>query len=148
MGSNSQKEDPLPQRYESTIIAVPTLSDEDAGKLVTAYEELIASNGGTVLRTDRWGKRRLAYRVKKQEDGIYTLFFYEGPADLVRELERRARIDDRVIRFMTVHVDWEAKVARAEEARALRERNRPARPVPPGLPDDEGGYSDEEIPLA
>ncbi len=77
-----------------------------------------------VLRVDRWGKRRLAYRVKKFEDGIYTLFFYEAPREVISELERRIRIDDRLIRFLTVHVDWEGKLARAEQERAARGRGR------------------------
>ena len=133
----------MPQRYETIIIAVPTLSDEELDQVTALLEEVITSGGGTLLRTDRWGKRRLAYRVGKHDDGIYTLFFYEGPASIVRELERRVRIDDRLLRFMTVHVTWEAKVAHAEEARAARERNRPTRSTPVMDVDDDGGYPEE-----
>jgi small subunit ribosomal protein S6 len=121
------------KRYETIIIANPTASDEDLNTTVAHLEQVIADGGGTLIRTDRWGKRRLAYPVRKCEDGNYTLFFHESPAAVVRELERRIRIDDKLIKFITVRVDWEEKVARAEAERAAR----PPRPRRPGMDSDE-----------
>ena len=112
------------KRYETIVIAAPTLAEEEVNQVISSLEEVITKGGGMVLRVDRWGKRRLAYRVKKFEDGIYTLFFYEAPREVISELERRIRIDDRLIRFLTVHVDWEGKLARAEQERAARGRGR------------------------
>jgi small subunit ribosomal protein S6 len=130
------------RRYETTVIAVPTLTEEEQNQLVAGLEQVIADAGGQLIRTDRWGKRRLAYRVRKQEDGFYFLFFYESPSSVVRELERRIRIDDRLIKFLSVLVDWEERVLKAEAARALRLKNAPPRPAGRMLDDDDSGDDD------
>ncbi|MGH9389846.1 MAG: 30S ribosomal protein S6, partial [Vicinamibacteria bacterium] len=108
------------ERYETIVIASPLVTDEDMNQVISNLEHVIADGGGNVIRVDRWGKRRMAYRIKKFEEGHYALIFYEASGDLIREVERRIRIDDRLIRFMTVHVDWEEKLARAEAERAAR----------------------------
>jgi small subunit ribosomal protein S6 len=134
------------RRYETTVIAVPTLTDDEQNSLVAGLEQVIADAGGKLIRTDRWGKRRLAYRVRKQEDGFYFLFFYEAPPSVVPELERRIRIDDRMIKFLSVLVDWEEKVLKAEAARALRLKNAPPRPAGARVLDDDDGGDDDYSP--
>jgi len=113
---------PAVRRYETIAIASPNVTDDDLNQVVSSLEQVVTDGGGQVLNVDRWGKRRLAYRVKKFEEGNYFLIFHESPAPVVSELERRIRIDDRLIKFMTVLVDWEELVERAEKAREARAR--------------------------
>jgi small subunit ribosomal protein S6 len=101
------------ERYETTLIASPQLSEDEMNQVSSGLEQVISSGGGQVLQVDRWGKRRLAYRIKKFEEGVYTLFTYEASGEIVREVERRIRIDDRMIRFMTVKVDWPLDLSRS-----------------------------------
>lgn len=132
-------------RYETIIVGDPTLTDDENTAIVGSLESTIAEGKGTLIRTEPWGKRKLAYRVQKFDEGIYTLFFYEGEAVLVKELERRIRMNDRLIRFITVKVDWEEKVAKAEAAKALRAQN--ARPRGPGVSADSGGPIGIDMPI-
>ena len=107
-------------RYETLVVGAPTLTEDESAAIVTALEGTIAEGKGTLLRTEPWGKKRLAYRVQKFDEGYYTLLFYEGEPAMVHELERRIRLNESLIRFLTVKVDWEEKVARAEALKAAR----------------------------
>ena len=128
-------------RYETLVVGAPTLTEDESAAIVTGLEGTIAEGKGTLIRTEPWGKKRLAYRVQKFDEGYYTLLFYEAEAAVVHELERRIRLNESLIRFLTVKVDWEEKVARAEALKAARRR-------PTGQPDavaDEGSRFDDEI---
>ena len=131
-------------RYETVIIGSPTLPDEEFASIVTSLEGTITEGGGTVLRTEPWGKRKLAYKIQKFDEGHYSLLFYEAPAALVTELERRIRMNERLMRFLTVHVDWEEKVAKAAALKAARVP-RPGSVVPMDeAPDQYGDAGDIE----
>jgi small subunit ribosomal protein S6 len=92
-------------RYESIFIADPASTDEEMGALLKGFEEAVTGADGKVLKVERWGKRRLAYRVGKFEDGNYTLLYLECPPAAARELERRYRMNDRIIKYLTVRMD-------------------------------------------
>ena len=92
-------------KYESIFITEPSASDEEMAALLKGFEEAVTSGDGKVLKVERWGKRRLAYRVGKHEDGNYTLLYLECPPAAARELERRYRMNDRVIKYLTVRMD-------------------------------------------
>ena len=109
-------------RYETIVVGAPTLTEDEHAAIVTSLEGTIAEGKGTLIRTEPWGKKKLAYRIQKFEDGYYTLLFYEAEPTVVREIERRIRMNDKLIRFITVKVDWEEKVAHAEAQKALRRR--------------------------
>jgi small subunit ribosomal protein S6 len=131
-------------RYETIIVGAPTLTEEEHGAIITALEATIAEGKGTLIRTEPWGKRKLAYKVQKFDEGYYTLLFYESEAAVVRELERRVRMNDKLLRFLTVKVDWEEKVAKAEALAALRKRPGAPRPImDDGLPDVESDDAGE-----
>ena len=123
-------------RYETIIVGAPTLSEEDLGAIVTSLEGTIREGKGEVIRTEPWGKRKLAYRIQKFDEGYYTLFFYQSEPAVVHELERRIRMNERLIRFLTVKVDWEEKVARAAAQKAAR------RAPSPDVAVDEGGFAE------
>jgi small subunit ribosomal protein S6 len=92
-------------RYESIFIADPASTDEEMSTLLKGFEEAVSAGDGKVLKVERWGKRRLAYRVGKYEDGNYTLLYLECPPAAAKELERRYRMNDRVIKYLTVRTD-------------------------------------------
>ncbi|MCM1565983.1 MAG: 30S ribosomal protein S6 [Dehalobacter sp. 4CP] len=89
------------QAYEVMYIIRPDLDDEASKANVQRFEEIVNANGGTDLKVDIWGKRRLAYEVKKFNEGVYILMNFNGEARTVDELERLMKISDAVIRFMT-----------------------------------------------
>jgi small subunit ribosomal protein S6 len=92
-------------KYESIFITDPAATDDEVGSLVKGFEDSVTASQGQVLRVERWGKRRLAYRVGRHEEGHYTLLLLECPAAAARELERRYRMNDRIIKYLTVRLD-------------------------------------------
>lgn len=91
-------------KYESIFIAEPSATDDEIGALVKNFEDAVAAGSGKILRVERWGKRRLAYRVGRHEDGNYTLLYLDCPPPAAKELERRYRMNDRIIKYLTVRV--------------------------------------------
>ena len=90
--------------YESIFILRSTLNDEDVQKTVNKIEGVV-KQGGELIATENWGKKRLAYEVMKEKKGIYVLLRFRAKGDLVSEIERNYRIDDNVIKFLTVKLD-------------------------------------------
>ncbi len=114
------------RRYETIFIASPTLTDEQADELVRYFEGIVAEQGGELLKTDKWGRKKLAYEVQKFSEGYYTLFEMNAGSNLIAELERRFRNNDSVIKFMSVRMDVEAKAADRQKVRYAREAKRKA----------------------
>ena len=115
------------RRYETIFIASPTLTDEQADELVRHFEGIVAAQGGELLKTDKWGRKKLAYDVQKFSEGFYTLFEMNAPEKLVAELERRFRNHDSVIKYLSVRMDEQAKAAERQKARYAREGARKAK---------------------
>ena len=90
--------------YESIFILRSTLNDEDVQKTVNKIEGVV-KQGGELIATENWGKKRLAYEVMKEKKGIYVLLRFRAKGDIVAEIERNYRIDDNVIKFLTVKLD-------------------------------------------
>ena len=124
------------RKYEIIFIIRPDATEEDVAKLITQFEGVVAGAGGKMERVEKMGRRRLAYRVKRQREGFYVLFILEGSGETVRELERRFKVTDAVIKFLTVRTDEELK--RAERLKTIRARQEArrgkARPKPAGPP--------------
>lgn len=106
----------LHHEYETVVIVRPDLDDADTLSIFDRFEKVITENGGHMLLRDDWGKRKLAYTIEKQSKGHYVLLNHLSPAELVSELERIIRNEDRVIRFMTVLLDREVDVPERLEA--------------------------------
>jgi small subunit ribosomal protein S6 len=119
------------RKYELIFIVRTDLPEEDLGKLITQMEGVVTSHGGKIEKVEKMGRRRLAYRVQRQREGVYILFVIEGTGDTVKEFERRLRVNDAVIKYLSVRVDEELK--RAEKAKAWRAERaaRKPRPRPP-----------------
>jgi len=114
------------RRYETIFIASPTLTDEQADELVRQFEGIIAEQGGELLKTEKWGRKKLAYEVQKFSEGYYTLFDLNAGPDLIAELERRFRNHDSVIKYLSVRMDEQAKAAERQKVRYEREGRRKA----------------------
>ena len=97
--------------YEVMFIAVPETADEDIVKLNDSITKLIETEGGSVVKLEDMGRRKLAYPINKKTDGYYVLFEIEGSGQEIAELERRMRVNDTIIRYLTVRVDEERKTA-------------------------------------
>ncbi len=101
-------------------IANPEATADDINGLNEGITKVFTDQGGTVVKVDDWGKRKLAYKINKKSEGHYVLFELEGTGKEILELERRMRVNDAIIRFITVRVDEDRKSA--EKAKAKREK--------------------------
>jgi len=110
--------------YEVMYIGAPETADEDITKLNEAIQQQIEKEGGTIVKTEAMGRRKLAYPIQKKTEGHYTLFEIEGSGQEIAELERRFRVNDAVIRFITVRVDEERKTAAKLTARRENRQGR------------------------
>lgn len=91
-------------KYESVIIINPSVDEEKVKSLIDKFSELINKNG-KVEKVDTLGKKKLAYDVKKNKEGIYVVFYFEAEPSLIAELERNYRITDEVIKFIVIKVE-------------------------------------------
>lgn len=110
------------RRYETIIIIDPDLSEEQRAPLFERCDNLIPQYGGLLVMHDDWGQKKLAYDIKKKARGYYTRLDYCGTGDLVDELERFFRIDDRVLKFMTVLLEKQVDIEHIKEEMALAEK--------------------------
>ena len=115
--------------YELMFIVRPDMAEEDQDKLISTLESAVTSSGGQVKNVERMGKRRLAYTVRKFHDGIYVLLTVEGSGGIIHELERRLRVTEPVIKFLTVRIDLEQK--RLDKVKAIRDARRKASAAAP-----------------
>jgi len=113
------------RQYETVFVLSSSLSDDDAQAFVRQMAEVVTQKNGRMIKQDIWGKKRLAYPIKKSHEGTYIFFLYEGPGDVSQELERRFKQTDAVIRFLTIlknpgdNVRRKKKAAREAAAAAV-----------------------------
>ncbi len=119
--------------YEIMFIVNPNTTDEDVDKLVTQFETTVTTTHGETQKVERLGKRRLAYKVGRFWEGNYVLFTVKGGGDTVKEFERRLKVTDAVIKYLTVRVDEDLKrLEKMKAKRAARAARKPSRhPVAP-----------------
>ena len=108
----------MQRSYEVMFIVRPDLTEEDVDKLLSTLQNHATTAGATVQNVEKMGKRRLAYDVKKFSDGQYVLFVLQADGKAIHELERRLRVSEPVIKFITVRMDEEEK--RLAKVKALR----------------------------
>jgi small subunit ribosomal protein S6 len=108
--------------YETLYLINPNLADEDYRGVISKFNDLVEKNNGVITSVDEWGKKALAYNVKKFHSGYYVLLQYCGEPDVTQQLQRNFRLDDRILKFQTVKLsdvaDPDALKAKAEERRA------------------------------
>jgi len=108
------------RNYEIMFIVNPNVPEEEIDKINGQIENVITSGGGKVDKIEKMGKRRLAYEVQKQREGYYVLFVISANGDIVKECERRLRVMDAVIKYITVRTDEEAR--RLEKIHSYRQK--------------------------
>ena len=122
----------MARSYEVMFIIRPDVPEDEVEKLITHLEGSVTSSAGTV-KTERMGRRRLAYTVRKFQEGIYVLQTVEGSGQMVHELERRLRVTEPVIKFLTVRVDAEQeRLEKVRKIRATRVKRKPQPAAEPG----------------
>jgi small subunit ribosomal protein S6 len=132
------------RQYELVYIMSPDATEQDVADLHTQIESIITRYQGELVKTETWGRRKLAFRIGKHREGTYVLEVFNGTGELTKELDRRLKVIDSVIRHLCVRVDEELRLA--ERTRARREaetQRRIARGLPVGgrsrRSDDDGG---------
>lgn len=111
--------------YEIMFIVDPNAPDEVIDSIIAQLEGVIRDGGGSVDKVDKWGKRKLAYRVRRREEGYYVVLRYSVPrTEVVKEIERRLKVHEQVLKYLTVRMDeklkWLEKRRKAREKRALK----------------------------
>lgn len=90
------------QRYETVFIISGNVSEQETNEIISSFEKVITGEKGKLIQTDRWGKRRFAFPIDKFGEGNYFLLFYDADGAIVKELERKMRMNENVLRFLTV----------------------------------------------
>ena len=120
--------------YEIMFIVRPDIEEAEIDKIVETFSGYITQGGGAVKQTEKMGRRRLAYTVRKFNDGFYILLTVDSPASLIHEIERRLRVSEQVIKFITVRTDEEdTRVAKIKKHRDAHVK-RSAQPQPGAEP--------------
>ena len=137
------------RHYETLYIVSPELSDEDYKAVLNKYKDLIDREKGVIVRLDEWGKRKLAYELRKFDNGSYVLMDYCGGPGITVELERDLKLDDRVLKYQTVkladNVDPEALIRKQKEAENETAATEDQAPEKEEVVQDEGIESDQEV---
>jgi small subunit ribosomal protein S6 len=112
--------------YEIVFIIDPDAEDAEVMRLTEAAQKIITDQGGNIVKTEMMGKRRMAYEINHKRDGIYVLLEVEGSGREIAEFERRMRVNDRVLRYMTVRVDeYRRRAQKLKDRRARKAERRP-----------------------
>jgi len=130
----------MSRKYELVYVVSPEASDEQVAELHSQVDATVQRMGGTIEKTDNWGRRRLAYEIGRHKEGTYVLEVIDGGGDLMKEIDRRLKVIDLVIRHLIVRVDEEQGVVDRTRARRIdtSRRRRVARGLPPDRQPGEG----------
>jgi small subunit ribosomal protein S6 len=120
------------RQYELIYITAPEVTDEVLAELHAQVVSIVERFGGTVSKSENWGRKRLAYEIAGQREGVYVMETIDGPGELTAELDRRLRVTDAVVRHLIVRVDEDLAVA--ERAAANRKSSMATRRIKRGLP--------------
>ena len=120
------------RQYEVVYVVSPEITEEGVTELHERIAEIVGQLGGSIDKTDNWGRRRLAYEINRHREGTYVIELVTGPGTLVTELDRRLRVMEQLLRHLVVRVDEDLRKARRARERLrnrrLRRRNRLPRP--------------------
>jgi len=126
------------RQYELVYILSPDATEQEVTDLHALVEANVTRMGGELVKTDNWGRRKMAYEIGPHKEGVYVLELINGSGELMKELERRLRVNERVLRYLVVRVDEELRAA--ERARSRRKVS--TRPVEAGA---EGAAAGEDM---
>jgi small subunit ribosomal protein S6 len=137
------------RQYELVYILPPDTTEQQVAELHEQVSEVVTRLKGTIEKNENWGRRRLAYEIARHKEGVYVLDVINGSGELMKEIDRRLKVMDQVIRHMVVRVDEEKKVVDRTQTkrRTESERRRVKRGLPPQRQPGEGrsaGDSDDD----
>jgi small subunit ribosomal protein S6 len=127
--------------YEVVFVAAPVLTSEELDAFIGHAKSVVEGKNGKIVKVDNWGKKPLAYKIKKFRDGYYVVLTVEGDGIAIAELERRFRVTDHIIRFLSVRIDEDLK--RSEKLKAMRQRKAAGKKAP----EPQTGVEPEVAPL-
>jgi small subunit ribosomal protein S6 len=130
----------MKRKYELVYVVSPVATDDQVSELHTQIEAVVQRMGGQIEKTENWGRRKLAYEIGHQKEGTYVLEVITGSGDLMKEIDRRLKVIDYVIRHLIVRVDEDEQVVERVRTRRTEEsrRRRVARGLPPERQPGEG----------
>jgi small subunit ribosomal protein S6 len=134
------------RQYELVYIASPEASEQTVTDLHTQIEQIVQRFNGTLDKTENWGRRKLAYEIGRAREGTYVVETISGSGELMKEIDRRLRVTDTIIRHLIVRVDEDLRVAERLRSgrKATQARRRTARGLPPEpLPSERRGDRDD-----
>ena len=114
--------------YEELFIVKPDAAEEETDQVIEQVRQVITSGGGSVDKLEKWGIRKLAYKIQKQHEGFYVLVQFSSSPEAVKEIERRLRVSDLVLKFLTVRID--EKLKRIDKRKKQREKRAARKPAP------------------
>lgn len=134
------------RNYEVVFVAAPTLAGEELDGFINHIQTVVESKNGKVVKVDNWGKKSLAYKIKRFREGYYVVLNIEGDGSTIAELERRFRVTDYIIRYISVRIDEDLK--RSEKIKAARQRkgasSSPEASAAPAADDEENVEAGQE----
>ncbi|HOK09777.1 MAG TPA: 30S ribosomal protein S6 [Candidatus Hydrogenedens sp.] len=107
--------------YEALFIVSPEVEDDDVQAIARETENLVVKSGGVIVRSEVWGRRRLAYKVKKFTEGIYILIRFQSPPNFIARLENYFRLSEQIIRYIVVYFDEKTLRLEAEQEQRRKE---------------------------
>ena len=136
----------MTRKYELVYVVSPDATDEQVAEVHTQVEGIVQKMGGTLEKTESWGRRKLAYEIGRHKEGTYVLETIDGGGELMKEIDRRLKVSDLIIRHLIVRVDEDqTKIDRTRTKRTdSTRRRRVARGLPPDRQPGEGQRSDTE----
>jgi small subunit ribosomal protein S6 len=136
----------MSRKYELVYVVSPEATDEQVADLHAQVEATVQRMGGQIMKTDNWGRRKLAYEIGRHKEGTYVLEVIDGGGELMKEIDRRLKVIDLVIRHLVVRVDEEQGVVERTRARRtdISRRRRVARGLPPDRQPGEGQRGEVE----
>ncbi len=120
--------------YESIFIINPNLSDEETAGVIKKIQDVVTKQGGELVKFEDWGKKKLAYEVRKQKRGHYAFFQIKGTPAVVSELERTYKLTDSVIKFMTIRLEKELRTRPVKPPKPGAKKEEPAKAAPGSTP--------------
>ena len=136
----------MSRKYELVYLVSPDASDEQVADLHTQVDDIVQRLGGQLEKTDNWGRRRLAYEIGRHKEATYVLETITGTGELLKEIDRRLKVSELVIRHLIVRVDEDQEVIERTQAKRgdASRRRRTARGLPPERQPGEGQRSDQD----
>ncbi len=132
------------RNYEVVFVAAPTLTSEELDGCINHAQTVVESKNGKVVKVDNWGKKPLAYKIKKFREAYYVVLSIEGNGSAIAELERRFRVTDYIIRFISVRIDEDVK--RSEKIKAARQKKGASPAAPEAFSEPSAVMEPEQTP--